>query len=153
MTIKRENALQKKLWIHLLKKGWQCCFSEPFLLCPLPPNNVESTENDLNAWRQHCIGGRGKEENTSFLRFIAFLSLEFWPGLSENLFGRKLSFKLYETWLKVADSLVKYRIIFIRDFNVNFYNISVPHVHTPWFERSFGNCDVKVFKSSDSQQR
>ena len=36
-------------WGDRLKKGWQCCFSKPFLLCPLPPNNVESTENDLNA--------------------------------------------------------------------------------------------------------
>ena len=26
------------------------------------------------------------------------MSQEYWPGLSENLFGRKLSFKLYETW-------------------------------------------------------
>ena len=26
------------------------------------------------------------------------MSQEFWPGLSENPFGRKLSFKLYETW-------------------------------------------------------
>ena len=34
----------------------------------------------------------------SFLRVIAFMSQEFWPGLSENVFGRKLSFKLYETW-------------------------------------------------------
>ena len=33
-----------------------------------------------------------------FYGFIAFMSQEFWPGLSENLFGRKPSFKLYETW-------------------------------------------------------
>ena len=54
----------------------------------------------------------------SFLRVIAFMSQEFWPGLSENLFGRKLSIKLYETLQKDADSLVQYHIIFIRDFNV-----------------------------------
>ena len=41
-------------------------------------------------------GGRGKIRH--FYGFIASLSQEFWPGLSENLFGRKLSFKLYETW-------------------------------------------------------
>ena len=69
-----------------------------FFCPPLPPSNVESTENDLNAWHQHCIGGRGEGEIGHFYGFIASLSQEFWPGLSENLFGRKLTFKLYETW-------------------------------------------------------
>ena len=87
-----------KLWIHLLKRGWQCCFSKPFLLSPLPPSNVESTENDLNAWHQHCIGGRGRRKIRHFYGFIAPTSQEFWPGLSENLFVRKLSLKLYEAW-------------------------------------------------------
>ena len=50
-------------------------------------------------------GEEGEGENTSFLRVIAFMSQEFWPGLSENLFGRKVNFKLYETCRKVADSL------------------------------------------------
>ena len=37
-------------------------------MSPLPPSNVESTENDLNARLQHCIGGEGEGGNTSFLR-------------------------------------------------------------------------------------
>ena len=32
-----------------LKKGWQCCFSKPYLLFPLLPSNIESTENDFIA--------------------------------------------------------------------------------------------------------
>ena len=50
-----------KLWIHLLKNCWQCCFSKPFVFCPFAPNKVECTENGLNAWHQHCIGWRGVE--------------------------------------------------------------------------------------------
>ena len=68
-----------------LKKGRQCCFSQPFLLSPLPPSNVKSTENDLNAWHQHCIRGRGREEMRHFYGFIAFMSQEFWPGLQIGL--------------------------------------------------------------------
>ena len=49
-------------------------------------------------WHQHCVRGRGREEIRHFYGFIAFMSQEFWPGLSEKLFGRKLSFKIYETW-------------------------------------------------------
>ena len=50
MKIKSENALLNFETLNPpLKKGWQCCFSKPFLFSPLPPSNVESTENDLNA--------------------------------------------------------------------------------------------------------
>ena len=100
-----------KLWIHLLKRGWQCCFSKPFLLSPLPPSNVESTEDDLNAWHQHCFGGRGRRKIRYFYGFIASMSQEFWPGLSENLFGRKLSFKLYEAWYFWGVKLGSYKCI------------------------------------------
>ena len=76
------------------------------------------------------LGGRGDKRNgllkqhcQPFLRggFRVYLTkcnsslnfhicpMMFWPGLSENLFGRKLSFKLYETGRIVTDSLVKYR--------------------------------------------
>ena len=84
---------------------------KPFLLSPLPPSNVESTEDDLNAWHQHCFGGRGRRKICYFYGFIASMSQEFWPGLSENLFGRKLSFKLYEAWYFWGVKLGSYKCI------------------------------------------
>ena len=87
-----------KLWIDPLNKADNVVLVNHFFCPPFPPSNVESTENNLNARHQHCVRGRGREEIRHFYGFIAFMSQEFWPGLSENPFGRKLSFKLYETW-------------------------------------------------------
>ena len=48
-------------WGITLKRGWQCCFSKPFLLSPLPTSNVESTENDLALPDMNISSGGGGE--------------------------------------------------------------------------------------------
>ena len=82
-------------WWLLIGSFWACaCKLSWTLLSPARVQPLFGAGRKESSGTGLCIGGRGKGGNTSFLRVIAFIV----PGLSENLFGRKLSFKLCETW-------------------------------------------------------
>ena len=82
--------------MHFLKKVGNIVllnhfFCTPFLEAMLSLPNI-TWMPDINI---KSGGGEDKIQH-HFYRFIAFMSQDFWPG-SENLFGKKLSFKLYKT--------------------------------------------------------